>query len=74
MHTNRSMPSAVIIPELPYLYLGEAVTKGGNPNPPFSVMVRVDDFDAHYGQAAKSGAWFRTSPQIIQRVRKTIHS
>lgn len=87
MSTNRSMPPATIMPELPYRDVREAVdwlchvfgfrerlrignhraqlqfgpgslvvTHGGESNPSFSVMVRVEDVDSHYETAIKNGA------------------
>jgi uncharacterized glyoxalase superfamily protein PhnB len=93
MSTNRSMPPATIIPELPYPDVREAVdwlchvfgfkerlrignhraqlqfgdgslvaTFGGESNPAFSVMVRVEDVDSHYQKSVKNGAHTLSAP------------
>ena len=38
------------------------VTKGGNSNPSFSIMVRVEDVNSHYEQVKKSGGKVLSEP------------
>jgi uncharacterized glyoxalase superfamily protein PhnB len=95
MISNRSMPRAIVIPELPYPNIGEAIdwlsnafgftlrirmgdhraqlNVGGDgaivltqsdsgASPHCSIMIRVEDVDAHYARASHYGAKILRQP------------
>ena len=92
MRTNRSVPEAAVIPELPYADVREAVAwltrafgfqerlqigdhraqlvyEGGaviavqGHAPGSTLLVRVDDADAHHARAAEAGAKIISEPE-----------